>query len=226
MSFSLIVGENMKIAIDGPAGSGKSTIAKLLSKKLNFEYIDTGALYRAITYILLKENIDLNEEDKIIKLLRNSDFKFDKNRLYLNNVSIEDEIRENTISQRVSEVAAVPYIRDILNSIIKKIVVVSDNIILDGRDIGTVILPDAELKIFLDASPKIRAKRRFDELIVKNKAVNLDEIEKEIVRRDYLDSNREVAPLKKAEDAITIVTDDLNIQQVVDKIYNLLNNDL
>lgn len=226
MSFSLIVGENMKIAIDGPAGSGKSTIAKLLSKKLNFEYIDTGALYRAITYILLKENIDMNEEDKIIKLIRNSDFKFINNRLYLNNVSIEDEIRENKISQRVSEVAAVPYIRDILNSIIKKIVVVSDNIILDGRDIGTVVLPDAELKIFLDASPKIRAKRRFDELIVKNKMVNLDELEKEIVRRDYLDTNREVAPLKKAEDAITIVTDDLNIQQVVDKIYNLLNNDL
>lgn len=226
MSFSLIVGENMKIAIDGPAGSGKSTIAKLLSKKLNFEYIDTGALYRAITYILLKENIDMNEEDKIIKLIRNSDFKFINNRLYLNNVSIEDEIRENTISQKVSEVAAVPYIRDILNSIIKKIVVVSDNIILDGRDIGTVVLPDAELKIFLDASPKIRAKRRFDELIVKNKMVNLDELEKEIVRRDYLDTNREVAPLKKAEDAITIVTDDLNIQQVVDKIYNLLNNDL
>lgn len=226
MSFSLIVGENMKIAIDGPAGSGKSTIAKLLSKKLNFEYIDTGALYRAITYILLKDDLDINDKDKIINIIRNSDIRFINNRLFLNNVSIEAEIRENIISQNVSEVAAVPYIRDILNGIIKRIVAVSDNIILDGRDIGTVVLPDAELKIFLDASPKIRARRRYDELIEKNKTIYLDELEKEIIRRDYLDSNRKIAPLKKADDAITIVTDDLNIQQVVDKIYNLLNNDL
>lgn len=226
MSFSLIVGEDMKIAIDGPAGSGKSTIAKLLSKKLNFEYIDTGALYRAITYISAKENIDINDENKIKNLINKLNFRFVNNRLFLDNISIENEIRENTISQKVSEVAAKSYIRDILNSIIKKIVDVSENIILDGRDIGTVVLPDAELKIFLDASPKIRAKRRYDELIEKNKTVNLDELEKEIIRRDFIDSNREVAPLKKADDAITIITDDLNIQQVVDKIYNLLNNDL
>jgi CMP/dCMP kinase len=216
----------MKIAIDGPAGSGKSTIAKLLSKKLNFEYIDTGALYRAITYLLNKENINIKDEEKLTSIIKKSNFRFHDNKLFLNDDCIENKIRENSISQRVSEVAAIPYIRDILNSIIKKIVEVSEDIILDGRDIGTVVLPKAELKIYLDASPNIRAKRRYLELIGKNENINLDELENEIVKRDFLDSNREVAPLKKADDAITIVTDDLNIQQVVDKIYNLLNKDL
>lgn len=216
----------MKIAIDGPAGSGKSTIAKLLSKKLNFEYIDTGALYRAITYLLNKESINLNDEEKLTSIIKKSNFRFHDNKLFLNDDCIENKIRENSISQRVSEVATIPYIREILNSIIKKIVEASEDIILDGRDIGTVVLPEAELKIYLDASPKIRAKRRYLELVGKNEKINLDKMENEILKRDYLDSNREVAPLKKADDAITIVTDDLNIQQVVDKIYNLLNKDL
>ncbi len=226
MSFSLTIGEDMKIAIDGPAGSGKSTIAKLLSKKLNYEYIDTGALYRAITYIIEIEEIENNNREKISDIIKNTNFRFHGNKLYINDTSIENEIRKNTISQKVSEVAALPFIRDLLNSIIRKIVDMSDNIILDGRDIGTVVLPEAELKIYLDASPKIRAKRRYLELLDKNESISLKELEEEIIKRDYLDSNREVAPLKKAEDAIVIVTDDLNIQQVVDKIYNLLNKDL
>jgi len=226
MSFSLTIGEDMKIAIDGPAGSGKSTIAKLLSKKLNYEYIDTGALYRAITYIIEIEEIDNNNREKISDIIKNTNFRFHGNKLYINDTSIENEIRKNTISQKVSEVAALPFIRDLLNSIIRKIVDMSDNIILDGRDIGTVVLPEAELKIYLDASPKIRAKRRYLELLDKNESISLKKLEEEIIKRDYLDSNREVAPLKKAEDAIVIVTDDLNIQQVVDKIYNLLNKDL
>lgn len=226
MSFSLIMGVNMKIAIDGPAGSGKSTIAKLLSQKLNFEYIDTGALYRAITYIINKENIDLDDENRISIIIKNSNFRFHENKLYLNDICIEDEIRKNDISQKVSAVAARPLIRDLLNSVIRKASDSSENIILDGRDIGTVVLPDAELKIYLDASPKVRAKRRYLELMAKNENIILDDIEKEIIKRDYFDSNRETAPLKQAEDAVVIVTDNMNIEQVVDKIYNLLNNDL
>lgn len=216
----------MKIAIDGPAGSGKSTIAKLLSKKLNFEYIDTGALYRAITYLINKEHLDIEDQEKITNFIKKTNFRFHNNKLLLNDDCIENEIRENTISKSVSAVAAIPYIRDLLNSIIKKIVETSEDFILDGRDIGTVVLPEAELKIYLDASPNIRAKRRYLELVEKNEAINLDDIENEIIKRDFIDSNREVAPLKKADDAITIVTDELNIQQVVDKIYNLLNKDL
>lgn len=216
----------MKIAIDGPAGSGKSTIAKLLSKKLNFEYIDTGALYRAITYLINKEHLDIEDQERITNFIKKTNFRFQNNKLLLNDDCIENEIRENTISKSVSAVAAIPYIRDLLNSIIKKIVETSEDFILDGRDIGTVVLPEAELKIYLDASPNIRAKRRYLELVEKNEAINLDDIENEIIKRDFIDSNREVAPLKKADDAITIVTDDLNIQQVVDKIYNLLNKDL
>lgn len=216
----------MKIAIDGPAGSGKSTIAKLLSKKLNFEYIDTGALYRAITYIIEKEDININDVGKISDTIKNINFKFHGNKLYINETCIENEIRKNTISKNVSEIAALPFIRNLINSVISKIVDVSDNIILDGRDIGTVVLPDAELKIYLDATPGIRAKRRYLELLEKNESISLKKLEEEIIKRDHLDSNREVAPLKKAEDAIIILTDDLNIQQVVDKIYNLLNNDL
>lgn len=216
----------MKIAIDGPAGSGKSTIAKLLSKRLNFEYIDTGALYRAITYLINKEHLDIEDQERITNFIKKTNFRFQNNKLLLNGDCIENEIRENTISKSVSAVAAIPYIRDLLNSIIKKIVETSEDFILDGRDIGTVVLPEAELKIYLDASPNIRAKRRYLELVEKNEAINLDDIENEIIKRDFIDSNREVAPLKKADDAITIVTDDLNIQQVVDKIYNLLNKDL
>lgn len=216
----------MKIAIDGPAGSGKSTIAKLLSKRLKFEYIDTGALYRALTYIIAKEKFELTDIDNITAAIKRSKLYFHENKLYLNDRCIESEIRKNSISKKVSFVAAQPFIRDLLNSVIRKIADNSENVILDGRDIGTVVLPDAELKVFLDASSAIRAKRRYLELLEKNEDVTLEDIEKEIVRRDYLDSTREVAPLKKAEDAIVIETDDMNIEQVADKIYNLLNNDL
>lgn len=226
MSFSLIIGEEMKIAIDGPAGSGKSTIAKLLSKKLNFEYIDTGALYRAITYIIKNEDLDIKDEEKISNIIKNTNFRFHNNKIYVNETCIESEIRKNSISKNVSDVAALPFIRNLINSVIRKIVNISENIILDGRDIGTVVLPDAELKIFLDATPGIRAKRRYLELLDKNESISLKKIEEEIIKRDYIDSNREIAPLKKAEDAIVILTDDLNIQQVIDKIYNFLNNDL
>ncbi|KAF0091350.1 MAG: cytidylate kinase [Fusobacteria bacterium] len=226
MSFSLIIGEDMKIAIDGPAGSGKSTIAKLLSKKLNFEYIDTGALYRAITYIIKTENLDAEDEENISNIIKNTNFRFHNNKIYVNEICIESEIRKNSISKNVSDVAALPFIRNLVNSVIRKIVDISENIILDGRDIGTVVLPDAELKIFLDATPGIRAKRRYLELLDKNESISLKEIKEEIIQRDYIDSNRDVAPLRKAVDAIVILTDDLNIQEVVDKIYNLLNNDL
>lgn len=216
----------MKIAIDGPAGSGKSTIAKLLSKKINFEYIDTGALYRAITYIINKENIDLSEQDKIEDIIKNSNLRFKNNKLYLDDICIEDEIRKNEISIKVSAVAAQPFIRHLLTSVIRHASSKSENVILDGRDIGTVVLPDADLKIYLDASPEIRAKRRHLELLEKNEIVLIEDIEKEIINRDYLDINREIGPLKKANDAIVIVTDELNINEVVDKIYNLLKYDL
>ncbi|MDD2370782.1 MAG: (d)CMP kinase [Firmicutes bacterium] len=226
MSFSLTMGVYMKIAIDGPASSGKSTIAKLLSKKLKFEYIDTGALYRAITYIINKENIDLQDEYKISNIINSSIFRFDKNKLYMNDICIETEIRKNIISKKVSEVAAQPYIRILINKVIRNTSDNSENIIIDGRDIGTVVLPDANFKIYLDASPKIRAKRRYIELIEKNEPVILEKLEEEIIERDYYDSNRAVDPLKIADDAIIIVTDDMNIGQVVNKIYDLVNNDL
>ncbi len=226
MSFSLTMGVYMKIAIDGPAGSGKSTIAKLLSKKLKFEYIDTGALYRAITYIINKEKIDIDNKKKITDIINSSVFKFNENKLYLNGFCIEKEIRKNIISQNVSEIAAQPFIRILLNKIIKSTSDNSENIIIDGRDIGTVVLPDADLKIYLDASSSVRALRRYLELIEKKEPVDLNKLEEEIIIRDYLDINRKADPLKKADDAIIIVTDDLNIRQVVDKIYNLLNNDL
>ncbi len=216
----------MKIAIDGPASSGKSSIAKLLSKKLNFEYIDTGALYRAITYIIYKKHINIQDEKLITDIIKSSKFEFIDNKLYLNNKSIDVEIRKNIISQRVSEVAAQPFIRKLLNNVIRNISNHLKNIIIDGRDIGTVVLPNADLKIYLDASPKIRAYRRYLELIDKNESVILEKLEEEIIERDFIDTNREVDPLKKADDAIIIVTDDLNIRQVVDKIYDLLNNDL
>jgi len=216
----------MKIAIDGPASSGKSTIAKLLSKKLNFEYIDTGALYRAITYIINREKIDADNEKLITEIISSSIFEFRSNKLFLNGISIENEIRKNIISKKVSKIAAKQYIRKLLNNVIRNATDHSQNIIVDGRDIGTVVLPSADLKIYLNASSKKRAYRRYLELLAKDEPVVLAKLEEELIERDFLDTNRAIDPLKKAVDAFEIVTDDLDLEQVVDKIIDLLNNHL
>ena len=215
----------INVAIDGPAGAGKSTIAKKIAKELNFIYVDTGALYRAIAFFSLKNSANTKIEDEISLLLPkiNLEIKFINNeqRVFLNDEDVSDLIRTPEISMSASNVSAHPSVRKFLLDLQKKIAS-ENNIIMDGRDIGTVILPNADLKIFLTADAKERAKRRYDELTAKSMQVDYEIILKEIIERDENDSNRAVAPLKCANDAIKIDSTKMSILEVVDTIKSLI----
>lgn len=213
----------MKIAIDGPAGSGKSTIAKYLSHKLDFLHIDTGAMYRGITYLILKNKLRLNDKATITKLVNNSLFLFNENGLFINNINIEKEIRKNKISEHVSVVSALPYVREILVKKQKDIASKITNVILDGRDIGTVVLPYADLKIYLKTTIEERVNRRLKELSDKGELIDFKTLIEQISQRDKKDINRSVGPLKKADDAILIITDGLSIEAVGEKIIKIIN---
>ena len=210
----------MIIAIDGPAGAGKSTIAKKVADRLGYIYIDTGAMYRAFTYELLTSSISLSDIEKITKVLEKTNIEFKNSEIFLNNLNVTNEIRSKNVTANVSAVSAIPQVREKLVDLQRKIASES-NSILDGRDIGTVVFPNAELKIFLTASVKIRALRRYNELIAKDKNIDINEIEAEIEKRDKLDSSRETSPLIKAADAIEIDTSDLSIDEVANTILEL-----
>ena len=210
----------MIIAIDGPAGAGKSTIAKKVADSLGYVYIDTGAMYRAFTYELLTSSISLSDIEEITKVLEKTNIEFKNSEIFLNNLNVTNEIRSKNVTANVSAVSAIPQVREKLVNLQRKIASES-NSILDGRDIGTVVFPNAELKIFLTASVKIRALRRYNELIAKDKNIDINEIEAEIEKRDKLDSSRETSPLIKASDAIEIDTSDLSIDEVANTILKL-----
>lgn len=213
--------EFVQIAIDGPAGAGKSTIAKRIAERLNITYIDTGAMYRALTYKVLANNIDITNEKTIIELAQNSNIQFLQENIYLDGKMINEEIRSIEINKKVSHVAKIKEVREILVDAQRKIALGQD-VIMDGRDIGTHVLPNATLKIFLTASVQERALRRYLELKKKGIEVDIDELEKDIMNRDNIDSQRAFAPLVKAEDAIIIDTTGLTIEDVVERIINLL----
>ena len=206
--------ENLVIAIDGPAGAGKSTISKLIAKNLGINYIDTGAMYRAITYKCIKEDIDVNDIQRVVDLCSRTDVDFIDNYIYLDGQRLNEEIRTLQVSSRVSDVAKIPQVREFLLEKQREIGKRSD-VILDGRDVGTHIFPDAKYKFFLNASAQERGRRRYQELIDKGQSVVLEEIIEDIKKRDYIDSTREVAPLVKADDAIEVDTTSLTIDQVV-----------
>ena len=211
--------KNLIVAIDGPAGSGKSTIAKLVAKKFNFTYIDTGAMYRMITLYLLENKISFDNLDKIQKILNeiNLDMKGDK--FFLNNIDVSLKIREEIINENVSKVASIKAVRENLVNLQRKIA--SDkNVILDGRDIGTVVFPNAQVKIFLVASAEERARRRYNEFMEKKVEITYDEVLKSLKERDHLDSTRKESPLVKASDALELDTTNLKIDEVVNFISN------
>lgn len=210
----------IQIAIDGPAGAGKSTIAKEIAERLDITYIDTGAMYRALTYKALVENVNVHNKNEMIFLAKKSDIKFYKNNIYLDNDIINREIRDINVSKNVSYVAQIPEVRKILVDIQRKIATYQD-VIMDGRDIGTHVLPNATIKIFLTASVEERAYRRYIEFKSKGTVVDLHEIKKDIMYRDKIDSERTAAPLIRAEDATIIDTTGLLIEEVVEKIINL-----
>lgn len=212
----------MIIAIDGPAGAGKSTISKLVAQKLNIMYIDTGAMYRAVTYYFLENNIDINDENSVISALDNIDIDFDKEKVYLCNVEVTNQIRTKKVNDNVSDVSAIAIVREKMVELQRKMSQ-KKSVLLDGRDIATVVFPNATYKFFLTASVDVRANRRYLEEISKgNIDANIDEIKKSIENRDYIDSNRKVSPLKKADGAIIIDTSDMNIEQVVNKIIYII----
>jgi cytidylate kinase len=211
------------IAIDGPAGAGKSTVAKLVAKKLGFLYIDTGALYRALTLKVKRKKIDIKNERAIIDLLKQSslDLEYYQGNLkvLLDEEDVSEEIRKPYITDGVSEVSKIKEVRKIITDIQRRLAR-DDNSVLEGRDIGTVVFPNAKHKFFLDAHFDERVKRRFKELQDKNKGLLIESIQKDLATRDKIDSTREIAPLKKAKDAIYIDTTDLSINEVVDKIIS------
>ena len=210
----------MIIAIDGPAGSGKSTIAKLIAKDLELVYLDTGAMYRLVTLKALNEGI-LGDFEKIKKMLNNLNIDIKENGFYLDNVDVSDEIRKPIVSENVSDIAAIREVREKMVDLQRKFSE-SKNVILDGRDIGTVVFPNANVKIFLVADAKERANRRYKELVKKGENVKIEEIYENILKRDEIDSTRKESPLKKAEDAIEVDTTKMTIEDVVKVVTALI----
>lgn len=215
----------MQIAIDGPAGAGKSTVAKKVAKALHYLYIDTGAMFRSLTYEAIRSNIDLSNGTKLRKLLESINIKFLQSDLgqqvYINDEDVTEQIRSQAVTNHVSIVATHKEVRDEM-LIRQQHLARNGSVVMDGRDIGTCVLKDAELKIFLTASVEERAQRRYDELKQKGIQTNLEQLKKEIEERDKRDSEREIAPLKKAPDAVEIDTTNLTIDEVVQKILTLV----
>ncbi|EOU1699903.1 (d)CMP kinase [Clostridium perfringens] len=209
------------VAIDGPAGAGKSTIAKIIGEKFNLMYINTGSMYRAVTLKALENNISAEEVDKLLVMIDGMDMHFENDELILNGENINSLITMPNISKNVSAYASIREVRERLVNLMRKMAL-KYSVIMDGRDIGTVVLKDANFKFFLTASPEERADRRYKELMGKGVEVNYDEILQDIIKRDYLDSNREVDPLRKAEDAIEIDTTGIGIMGVVKKISSYM----
>lgn len=214
--------DNYSIAIDGPSASGKSTIAKEVAKKLNIEYIDTGAMYRALTYKVLKNKIDVKDTQGVIEILKNTNIDFINNSIYLDGVIVDKEIRQNIVSKNVSYIARIKEVREILVHL-QQSMAKTKNVIMDGRDIGTVVLPDANYKFYVTASVDERARRRYKELLDRReKNISLEDIVADIVKRDEIDSNREIGPLIQAEDAHVLDTTNRTIDESVDFIISIV----
>lgn len=212
----------INIAIDGPSAAGKSTIAKLLAKKLNYSHLDTGAMYRCVAYLSKQLGIDQKDEAALAAMIDSMQIDFDSlGNVYINQKDVSREIRTNDISMMASNVSVFPTVRERLVRMQQRIAK-NKGYIMDGRDIGTVVLPDAELKIFLIASVAARAKRRYQEYLQKGMPADYDAIFEDIKKRDYQDTHRATSPLKKAEDAVEIDTSDMSIDEVQRAIEDLL----
>lgn len=214
--------KKISIAIDGPSAAGKSTIAKMIAKKLDYVYIDTGAMYRSVGYYCLENNIDLRDESKVTAVLDRIKIELTSgNQVFLNQENVTDKIREDRVSMAASVVSTYQAVRKYL-VYLQRQMAGQGGVILDGRDIGTVVLPDADLKIYQVASSETRAKRRYLENIKRGLPSDLEKIKQEIEQRDYQDMHRKISPLKKADDAIEIDTSNMTLQQVSDAIMQLV----
>lgn len=216
--LELITNDIYSITVDGPSGSGKSTVCKIISKILNIEYLDTGSMYRSLAYFCLVEDVNLDCEEEIMNVLNSLDITFESSQIKVNGNFLNDKIRTNDVSMAASKVSTYYSIRERLVDIQRQIAR-DKAIIIDGRDAGTNILKNADFKFYLDASPEIRAKRRYDE---KKDNSSFEKILEDIKRRDEQDKNRKYAPLRKAEDAVLINSDNMNIDEVVEKIIEII----
>ena len=212
----------IQIAIDGPAAAGKSTIAKLMAKKLQYIYVDTGAMYRAITWKTLDEGIDVDDEYAVTNLLKKTEIVLRQDGgVLVNNFEVTDKLRESNVTTLVAKIATYEGVREELKK--RQIVLAnSNNVIMDGRDIGTNVLPHADFKFFMIADARIRALRRYKENLERGIESEIDQLEEEIKKRDEIDANRKYAPLKQAKDAILIDTSALSIHEVVDKMVGFV----
>lgn len=215
---------SFNIAVDGPAGAGKSTIAKMVAKRMNLIYVDTGAMYRAMALYMLRNGVDLKDTDRIIELADTAviSIAYEKGEqvVLLNDENVNGYLRSEEVGNAASAVSAIGAVRRKLVELQKKLASKSD-CIMDGRDIGTSVLPNAQCKIFLTASSHVRAGRRYEELTAKGVACDFDTILADIEARDYQDMHREISPLKQAEDAILVDSSDMTIEEVVDRIIEL-----
>lgn len=221
---------SVAIALDGPAGAGKSSIAKRAAKALDYIYVDTGALYRTIGLAATRSNVEPKPSKEVNELL--SEIKVDltfndkgEQIVLLNGEDVSGEIRTPEASMTASKISAVPSVREYLLDL-QRNMAKAHNVIMDGRDIGTVVLPGAQIKIFLTASPEARAKRRYKELCEKGMNVKYEDVLSDVIQRDYNDTHRDVAPLKPAEDSITVDTTELDFEQSVDKIISVIKENI
>ncbi|HDR7513334.1 (d)CMP kinase [Bacillus mobilis] len=218
--------KRISIAIDGPAAAGKSTVAKVVAKKLSYVYIDTGAMYRAITYAALEQKVDIENEVQLMEVVKNVNIEFQQGEntqlVFLNGQDVSEVIRTPDVTNRVSIVAKHRLVRE---EMVRRQQELAEKggVVMDGRDIGTHVLPDAEVKIFMLASVEERAERRHLENMDKGFDSNLEQLKEEIAQRDKLDSEREVSPLKKADDALELDTTSLSIEEVVQKIMSIVS---
>lgn len=214
----------INIAIDGPSAAGKSTIAKLLAKKLNYSHLDTGAMYRCVGYQANRSNIDTNDAAALAKMIDGMEIDFDsKGNVYINGEDVSSAIRQNQVSMLASSVSVHPEVRERLVAMQRKIAE-NKGYIMDGRDIGTVVLPQAELKVFMIASVDARAQRRYQEYISKGIEADYKEIYDDIEKRDYQDIHRSVSPLKKADDALELDTSDMTVEEVEEAIEKMIDS--
>lgn len=215
----------MKIAIDGPAGAGKSSIAKLVAKKLSFVYVDTGAMFRTVAYYFLSQGKDPSDAEMVTeeceKISISIEYKDGAQHIFLDGTDVSTEIRQEEVGKNASVVAKNQAVRNRLLALQRQMAEKQD-VIMDGRDIGTVVLLDAQVKIYLTASASVRAERRYKELVEKGESCNLKKIEEDIIARDEQDMNREIAPLKQAEDAVLVDSSYMTIEEVVDKIIEIV----
>ena len=216
------------VAIDGPSGAGKSSIARRAAERLGFIYVDTGALYRTVGLAMSREKTDLTSEKSVTELLNSIKvelvFKNGEQRVLLNGEDVSSDIRTPEASMMASKCSALPIVRDFLLDL-QRNMAKTNSIIMDGRDIGTVVLPNADVKIYLTASAKVRAKRRYDELIEKGHNVEFEDVLADMEKRDYDDMNRATAPLKQADDAVLLCTDDLNFEESILAVLKIINGE-